>query len=411
MRIPTFNQFQRQANLLSREMDKYSRLHQHTISDNKLLNSSEDPVAAGQIKNSETTLAVLQNYFDNSQFAKTRSGLISISTQNANNIMQSIQDAIKQAQNGTLSDGDRKSIAEQLVGQLNNLLSVANSQDPINGQYLFSGASVQTPPYVQSNGVYQYQGSMETVSINVAPSVSALYNESGFQVFSDIYTGNGTFTVQGAPTNQGGATLSSGVVSSPGQYIADEYTVSFATNTAGKLVYTISGAASGQVVPPPPGTVPDDAPVYTSGAAITFNGISVTAQGTPNVSDVFTIAPSSKENVFNSLQNVINLLKNPITNKANYEQEMWQHAATFHQISDHLIAYQATAGARDESIDSQIKINQDRVLNQTIALSQLKDPDMAKTNSEFMQESVILQVTIQSYMKVQETLNKLLQLN
>ncbi len=77
-------------------------------------------------------------------------------------------------------------------------------------------------------------------------------------------------------------------------YVADNYTLTFVTNGAGKLAYQIVGASSGQVIPAPPATIPTDAPEYVIGEDISFNGLSINIKGTPQVGDTFQIAPSQK---------------------------------------------------------------------------------------------------------------------
>ena len=408
MRMSTFGQFVHQSSYISKEFDKMGKLMQQAESGKKLLRSSDDPVLANQIKSKQDFINTLQGYSDNGLIAQSRSSILNISAQSAGNIVGQINTLIKQAQDGTKSDADRLTISKQLQGSLASLINLANTQDA-NGQYIFSGSNPSSPAYMQINGQYQYQGA-DSSSINIAPGISTIYGESGYHVFGDTYTGNGTFTVSASNTNTGTAFTTPGSVVNSSAYVADTYTLSFGTNGAGNLVYQIVGATSGQVVPALPATFPAGAPVYQSGADINFNGISVNINGEPAVGDTFQIQPSTKQDVFDSTQSLIDLLKNPVTNKGQFNQAINQLAASFDQIESHLSAYISEGGTRSATIDTQVATNKTLMTSQVTTLSNLEDIDLPQIYSAISQQSLVLQATQEGYLKMQDVLSKLLQL-
>ncbi|RDI39963.1 flagellar hook-associated protein FlgL [Aquicella lusitana] len=409
MRIPTFRQFQHQADMISKQFDQMNRLFMQASSGRKIQSSSEDPVLANQIKSNETFIDHMSNYYNNSVLAQNRSKLFQTSIENSVNIVGDIQTLIKKVQSDILSDGDRASIAEQLEGDLKTLLTYANITDG-DGNYIFSGFNTNTVPFVQVNGRYQYQGGLNQAMIDIGPNISTLYYESGFKVFGDIFLGNGTFTVNASATNTGTASTSPGSVVDQVNYVADTYTLTLVTNSAGQLAYQVIGAASGQVIPPPPATIPDDAPAYIPDSDITFNGLSFNIGAGANVGDVFTIQPSTQQNVFETVQNLITTLKNPVGNKGNYNQALSQLSASIGQVSTHLTTYLSQAGTRGAAVDSQIKNNDTIINNYKIALSGLADAHMDQVYSALAQKSVALQATQASYIKLQETLMQILRL-
>lgn len=408
MRISTFYQFQKQGDLINQQYEQMNKLYAQS-GGKKIQSSSEDPVLASQIKANENYIQSINNYYNNGVLAQNRARLFSTSIQNSISIIGDVKNLITKAQSGTLSDSN-ESMAEQLQGDLTMLLTYANTQDA-DGNYIFSGFNTNTPPYVEVNGSYQYQGGYTSAVIDIGPNASAVYYESGFNIFSDIYTGNGKFTVTADDANTGSASTSPGSVVNTATYVPDTYTLTFLTNSAGQKVYQIVGATSGQVIPPPPATMsPDDAPVYNPKSDITFNGMSFNVDGNPSAGDSFVIAPSSQENVFNAIQDLMDLMKSPPANKAIYDQKLTQLSATFSQISTHMTTYLTQVGTRSQAVDEQVKTNDTILTNSTIALSGLQDSDIVAVYSALAQKSVALQATYSGYAKLQETLLALLKL-
>jgi flagellar hook-associated protein 3 FlgL len=409
MRIPTFYQFKRQADMITIQFNKMNKLFLQGSTGQKIQASSENPVLANQIKSNKETIEALDNFSNNGLLAQNRSRLFSTAMENSINILGDVKILMSKASNGTVSNSDKASIAEQLQGDLTMLLSYANTHDA-DGNYIFSGFNTQTPPYVLVNGSYEYQGGLNTAVIDISPDVSALYYESGFNVFGDIFNGNGSFTIT-AGANTGGAFTSAGNVVNPANYVQDTYTLSFVTNSSGGLAYQIIGSASGQVIPPLPSNIPDDAALYHPKSDITFNGINFTMEGNPEVGDTFTIASSKQENIFNAIQTLITTLQTPSTNQGNFNQTMGQLNASFSQITNHLITYQSQIGTRSLAIDNEIAENETVKTNNEITLKGLAEADPVQVYSALAQKSLALQATQDSYSKLQETLLQLLRLS
>lgn len=406
-RMSTFGQFVSQATTVSQEYDKLTRLLQQAGSGKRLLHSFEDPVLADQISSKYDFVNTLQGYSDNGLIAQSRASIVNASAQGASNLVSQISVLLKEAQDGTRSDSDRTNIANQLKGYLTSLTSLANAQDA-NGQYVFSGSNPTVAAYALVTGNYQYQGSDESF-INIAPGISTVYGEDGGKIFGNIYQGNGMFTVAAGSGNTGTAWAAPGSVANPSAYVADTYTVSFATYN-NKLVYRVVGATSGQVVPAPPDIFPSQAPEYKSGENISFNGIKIEITGQPSATDTFTIQPSTTKNIFNTLQDTVTLLKTKVTDRAQFDQSMSQTVASFEQIAKHIAEYQGNAGARTSAINSQVSSNKAVMTNQLATLSDLENANVAEVYSALSQQALALQATQAGYLKMQEVLSKLLQL-
>jgi flagellar hook-associated protein 3 FlgL len=410
MRIPTNTYFQQQMLTISKQYESLAKLQAQFVTGKKLQQSSDDPVLASRIKLTEDYMQKLELYKNNGPIAQNRAALFTESISNANNTLDRIHELVQNAENDTLSNNERQIIATSLEGHLKDLLNTANVRDG-SGKYIYAGFNTDVPPYALVSGTYVYQGGDQTTSISIGPYADTIYNESGFKVFGDIYNGNGSFTVTANGANTGTAAADAGAVNN--SFVSDTYTISFVTNSSGNLAYTVTGAASGQVIPPLPATIPANAPDFDANGAITFNGATLNFSGQPVAGDSFQVDPSVKDNVFNQLRNLIDVLRTPVTNdteRAVFHQNLTNASATFTQISSHLKTYLSEAGTRSAIIDNQINLNKATLDNETVIESRLSDTDMYEVVSKISQQLAGLQATQQSYLRIQDTLFALLQM-
>jgi flagellar hook-associated protein 3 FlgL len=86
--------------------------------------------------------------------------------------------------NGTLSNGDRQAIAQQLLGIQEQLVGIGNTT--AGGTYLFGGTQVETAPFTvdptAAAGV-TYTGNNSVTSVQIANGQSANINVPGSQLF------------------------------------------------------------------------------------------------------------------------------------------------------------------------------------------------------------------------------------
>lgn len=87
--------------------------------------------------------------------------------------------------NGTLSDGDRAAIAEELQGIQSQLVSLANTS--YEGRYMFAGTNTNTAPYVvdgnSASGV-DYVGNTGVNEVSIGSGYKVAVNQPGSQLFS-----------------------------------------------------------------------------------------------------------------------------------------------------------------------------------------------------------------------------------
>ena len=101
------------------------------------------------------------------------------------------------AANGTLSDDDRASYAQQLTGIRDQLLNLANTTDG-NGRYMFAGYQTDKAPFTQdANGDVTYVGGNTPISQKVDSNRTMVTNHTGSQVFTSL-TSNPTAEPDGS---------------------------------------------------------------------------------------------------------------------------------------------------------------------------------------------------------------------
>jgi flagellar hook-associated protein 3 FlgL len=103
-----------------------------------------------------------------------------------NSAVTALQSAISsgvEGANGTLSQQDRDSLAQQVSGVSQQVLAIANLN--YNGHYLFAGTAGSQPPYIQnSDGTISYKGNDDANSVEIETGQSVAVNQPGSALFS-----------------------------------------------------------------------------------------------------------------------------------------------------------------------------------------------------------------------------------
>lgn len=147
---------------------------------------SDDPIAASQ------AVVLSQAQTQNSQYALARSFATTKVSLEENVLsqvttaIQSAQEKIVNAGNGTLSDDDRASLATNLQGVRDQLMNLANSTDG-NGRYIFAGYKTEAAAFDQTTGAYN--GGDTAISQQVDAARTMQISHTGTQVF-DTFTSN-----------------------------------------------------------------------------------------------------------------------------------------------------------------------------------------------------------------------------
>ena len=206
---------------------------------------------------------------------------------------------------GTLSGNDRESIAVELASRLEQMQDIANRKDG-GGEYLFSGFSTLTQPFAGAgSGNVTYSGDQGARLLQVGATQRVADSHSGFDVFMNIPSGNGTFDTSVDAANTGSGAISAGSVSNAAAWVPDNYTLTFTTATDWEVTDTAT---------PTPNVVASG--VYSAGATIGFNGAQIVISGAPAPGDSFSIDQSRGENIFKTLGGIVDALRQPANDAA-----------------------------------------------------------------------------------------------
>ncbi|MCW8450600.1 flagellar hook-associated protein FlgL [Legionella quinlivanii] len=403
MRIST-NQIYRRGldNILEQQL-QVSKYQGQLSSGKKVQSPSDDPIAAAKISLMKRRIAATEQLQKNKEGAQAAVSLEEQVLGNTVNVVQRIRELQVQAGNSALSEADRLSIAGEAQTLLNQLLDLSNSQDS-NGYYMFSGGLTGIQSFSKnSSGQYVYNGDDTQRFQNVTDSMGVALNDAGSDVFMRIRNGNGYFAInQTGTTNTGTGVVSSGGIVNSTPYVPDNYTLQFSLNSSNQLVYMVSGATVGNVIPPSGN--PDDAPLYSDGESISFNGIQFKVSGAPNSGDDFLITPARNESIFSTVERMINNLKQPVTtpaNKAAIETENNQILEQLDSSLDNLLAFQAQTGTRLNQLGIVEKLNDDLLLVSHTTLDGLENADLNETAVNLNLQLIFLQAAQQSFARIQ----------
>lgn len=190
MRISSAQIFQQNLSSMLRQQAQLHETELQLGSGLRVMRPSDDPSAAVKILNLEDNLAALDQFARNTAFAETSLGIGENALQGVSDGIQRIRELAVQANNGTWSDADRRSIALEVGQRLDELLALANSRDG-NGEYIFAGNRVDGPAFAHSGGVIGYQGDQGQRFLQVGEGAQVAVRDSGREVFQEIPDGSG----------------------------------------------------------------------------------------------------------------------------------------------------------------------------------------------------------------------------
>jgi len=280
---------------------RYSRLQQEVASGRRINRPSDDPAGALRVLPLRNDLRNLEQLSSNVALAKETLNTGAASLEDASALMTRVRELTTQASNGTISSGDRQSIAAEVDQLLSQLVSIGNSRR--GERFLFGGTENDTAPFtlVSDAGGTRvvYHGNHDSLEVEVAPGVTTALNMPGDVIFQQRDRGSTTFTTASGliatgaqPTGSGDTALGFGelLVTFAGLHTDAPSTVTAGagtTNAVGELAFTFTAAPATLSV----GGGPAQNLPITDGAFTTANGltISLTVTGVPaTTTGVFT---------------------------------------------------------------------------------------------------------------------------
>lgn len=300
MRVSTALIHSRGVQNILQQQGELLRVQEQLARGEKNLRPSDDPGAASRILDLNEAISQITQFDENADFSIQRLGLEESVLDGVVNVLQRTRElAIQSANTGVNDLAAQRAIAQELRQRLDEIFQSANTKDAA-GDYLFSGYQSKTQAFTTDGaGNYTYNGDQGQTSLQIGTSRQVAINDSGADVFQLIRTGNGVFTTDGSRTNAGTAQISTGSVTDQAAFLAQDFSINFTSATTYDVVNNTTGVTALA------------AQTYTDGAAISFNGVVVEINGTPANGDIFTVNASRNQDIFTTLENLINDLESP----------------------------------------------------------------------------------------------------
>lgn len=350
--------------------------------------ASQNPVAAGSVNNYEQALAQSQQYGTNATSAQTNLNTEDNALSQVQTQLQSLRDLALEANSGVLTNSNLNSIAAQAVQIQNSLLSLANTTNG-NGEYIFGGFDAQTQPFTLSATGATYNGDQGQRQVQIAAGQTVADGDNGDTVFNQIKTGNGTFTVSPAGANTGSGVVGATTVSNPAAYDGGTYAITFTAPGTYQVTEGATVVTTG---------------TYTDGGTIAFNGVQVTLNGQPATGDSFTLAPSTNQSLFTTVQNLVSALQTGVASpsaSAGLSNSINSAINNIDQALNQTSNVRATIGGRLNSITTQqsVATSQQTQLQQSI--TNLQGLDYASAITTLDQQNTTLSAALQAFTMTQ----------
>ncbi len=388
-RISTANTYDVAVDNLVKRQNDLSRSQQQLSTGKRVVRASDDPTAASR---AERALASVSR-IDASKRAVDASQALMSQTESslgdAGELLQQARELLVAAGNGSYSDAERKSLADQLRGIRDQLLSVANRSDGSDG-YLFGGQGSNQPPFLDAPGGVQFRGTGGQTQ--VASNDELPLTLDGGATWLAARTGNGVFETR-AITSTGTAWIDVGGVSNPAALTGSTYSLQFSVSGAGATTYSVlkDGLATAQTNVS-----------YVSGQAISVDGMSVTIAGAPATGDQFELRPSTSTlSVFDTLDKAVTDLSTGNRSATQVAQTNVMNLRNIDQVMSRLQAARSGVGETLNRIDGVNNRLDGLKLQGETERSSAEDLDMVQAISDFQNKQSGYDAALKSYSMVQ----------
>lgn len=186
MRVSTLMMYQQTMGGITQSQSLWLDYGEQMSTGLRVRSPSDDPIAASQAVVLSQAQAQNDQFTTARTFAQQRISQEESSLGQVTSAIQSAQEKIVYAGNGTLSDDDRASLATDLQGLRDQIYNLANGQDG-NGRYIFGGYSSDKAPFSASG---EYTGGASNVEQQVDSARTMVVGHAGSAVFNAI-SGNG----------------------------------------------------------------------------------------------------------------------------------------------------------------------------------------------------------------------------
>lgn len=394
MRISTAQMHFNSLNAMRTRQSEISKLQQQISTGVKLTRGEDDPVAMSSALRLDHTLASLKQFDSNSTVLGNRLRGQESALADAGDVLQRARDLTIQASNGILSESDLQSIVVELRGLRSSLLQIANRDDG-TGRSLFAGNCDGVAPFTDNNGSVIYLGDDGQNDVDVAPSMAIADTDPGSAVFLRVPTGDGISRAFANAGNTGSGVLGSAQVTNQALWNGSTLQLSFPTPDS----YEVLDGSGNPLSPPVAGA-------WMPGQAITAQGVQFNVTGAPAAGDSFTLEKAPNQDIFATLQNLIDALDSRGSTDADVARRTNALRAGQKDLvsaQDHLLDIRSATGIRRNDLDSADDSRSADGITLAEALSNLRDTDPVEAISQLQLSQTALDAAQQLMARIQRS--------
>ena len=409
MRVSTSMQYRNHLSYLQSANYKVEMASQRYNTGKLFQTSGENPGGMSASMKYEADIASYYQYGMNAKIVSDALSQEETALGQIYDTMSSIQTRLIQAVNGTLDDGSRAALAEdikQAQAQLFNTMNTKNAE----GEFIFSGAQSAVPTFkLTSDGKYICQADGSSKSVNVSPNLTVQTTDSGLNIFENVNlakdfshskaAGNNDYQSSISDYDQFNALYKKYYNPGVDGKVADPKDNTLQIEVLADKKFTLKDS-KGQVISE--GEVKD-------GKIIVEGMEFVVPNGAPQVGDKIDIRlehPKS-DNILNQLTDVIAALNTSLDQdpalKADVTRQIVKMQENLNIAKKQVDTYRGLVGARGANIDDIIKSNESLYDIKKEANANVSEIDAFTAVSDLLVTQNALQVAQQSYNIVHST--------
>ncbi|MCF2847165.1 flagellar hook-associated protein FlgL [Pseudoalteromonas sp. ACER1] len=402
MRLSNNLMYQSSVNKILEGQQGVANAQERVTTGKKYLSTSESPSAYSQAALYTNKIQTNEQYTKNINQLNGRLETEESILQSINTTIQAAQELAIRAGSGAMSNDDLKSIASELSELQKSLVSLMNSQSE-DGKYIFSGYqdTTQTYSFNSNTGQYDYQGDQGQHSVTIAQGVNVKSSDNGFSAFENV---NARLNVV---DNEG--TITGSITAQSTVYVKNQADFDKFHKANFDLDPTATAADNSFQVELVAGVNPGDPDTYVIndgygnpvtpavtgefiGEPIEYAGMEFKLEGKAPGTFEFELEAPHKENVLNTMQNLITSLNSSLAGDE-LNDALADGLDQLQSASEQVVFTQASLGARMNLVESVTDSNSAIDINNKSSKSNLVEVDMAEAISDLTRHETALQAS------------------
>ena len=395
MRLSNNMMFKNNLNSILDNQKEVNKAQQQVTTQKRVLSASDDPSAMARALLYGDKIQTNEQYAKNLTMLKSR-----LDTQEG--VLENIKDSLTrahvlsvQAGNGALTQPDRAALSEELKAIQTAVLDLMNAKSE-DGRYIFSGYqdNTKTFTYDSASNRYAYDGDQGQHKIKVAEGVEIKSSDNGFDVFESVEQRLDVVSNTGLTVTGG--------ISSASVYVKDQapfdtfHKANYnpdPTAPAGSNTFTLVTTLGS----PNTFSLQQGATVIETG---NFNGANISVAGMEFSLDSvaagtveFDLAQPKKDNVLNTLEQLVTTLNDPTIGEDDYRQVLADSMIGIENAKNLVSQTQSGLGGRLNTATRITEANNDLDTNNKLSKAELIELDMAEAITELTKHETALQAS------------------